>query len=86
MKNHKENFPTKIKCRVLNPSKNSLGKVSKKSIEKIVTQIKLRSPLTHWKIFDEVTAWFNKTNNKTEKCLINFDIKNFYPSINHQIR
>ena len=81
IKNHKEKFPGKIECRILNPSKNSLGKVSKNILEKIIIWIKNRTQLTQWKNSDEVTAWFDEMNCKTQKCFINFDIKNYYPSI-----
>ena len=84
VKDHKENFPSKIECRVLNPSKNSLGMVSKNILEKIVAQIKNKSKITQWKNTDEVIAWFNSTDNKKDKCFINFDIKNYYPSINEK--
>ena len=66
---------------MLNPSKNALGMVSKDILEKIVTQIKNKSRITQWKNTDEVITWFNRTGNKTDKCFINFDIKNYYPSI-----
>ena len=29
LKDHKENFPAKMKCRLINPAKSNLGKVSK---------------------------------------------------------
>ena len=77
VKDHKRNFPSKIKVRILNPSKNTIDKVSKNVIEKISIQIKTKSQLTQWKNSDEVTAWFDKMNCKTEKCFI----KNYYLSI-----
>ena len=55
--------------------------LSKDILEKIVTQIKNKSRITQWKNTDEVITWFNRTDNKTDKCFINFDIKNYYPSI-----
>ena len=35
LKDHKENVSSKIPCRLINPSKSELGKVSKQKLEKI---------------------------------------------------
>jgi hypothetical protein len=35
LKDHKENFDTNPKCRLLNPSKSELGKVSKVVLDRI---------------------------------------------------
>ena len=34
LKDHKENFNSKLPCRLINPSKSELGKVSKQKLEK----------------------------------------------------
>ena len=35
LKDHKENFSSKLPCRLISPSKSKLGKVSKQKLEKI---------------------------------------------------
>ena len=35
IKDHKENFPSNVKCRLINPSKGELGKVSKVILDNI---------------------------------------------------
>ena len=40
LKDHKENFPTDIKCRLINPAKSNLGIVSKKLLEGYIKQIR----------------------------------------------
>ena len=83
----KNNFPLNVECRLLNPDKNELGRISKSILEKAVTEIRHASRLVQWKNSFEVIEWFSNVQNKTKKCFINFDIVNFYPSIteNHLI-
>ena len=39
LKDHKENFRSNPSCRLINPSKNELGKVSKRFLEEINDQL-----------------------------------------------
>ena len=39
IKDHKEGFPNKISCRLINPSKIEIGKTSKKILDKVNTSI-----------------------------------------------
>ena len=45
IKGHKENFPNNIQCRLINPARNNLGKVTQNIIGTAVTSIKERSSL-----------------------------------------
>ena len=81
IKDHKPNFPYSISCRTINPSKTHLGKWSKVILQKHLSGIRNNCNLTQWKNSTEVIEWFNLIEDKTHKCFINFDIKNFYPSI-----
>ena len=40
IKDHKENFRNNTKCRLINPAKSDVGKVSKKILSRIVTSLK----------------------------------------------
>ena len=40
IKDHKENFPSNVKCRLINPSKGELGKVSKVILDNINNNIR----------------------------------------------
>jgi len=40
IKDHKSNFPYNIKCRVLNPCKSSIGKISKCILDRIISKNK----------------------------------------------
>ena len=81
LKDHKENFSTSPKCRLINPSKSELGKISKAKVEKINDSIKSQLNINQWKNTDQVITWFENIPNKSECSFIQFDIKEFYPSI-----
>ena len=81
IKDHKERFPNSISCRLINPSKTHLGKVSKKILDNINEEVRHHSGLTQWKNSQQVIKWFEKIENKRQKRFICFDIVSFYPSI-----
>ena len=43
IKDHKDNFQNNTKCRLINPAKSDLGKVSKKILTRIVTSVKQKN-------------------------------------------
>ena len=49
IKDHMKNFPFNIECRILNPEKNELGRISKTILEKAVNEIGSKSSLIKWK-------------------------------------
>ena len=81
LKDHQENFMNNPKCRVLNPTKSELGKVSKQMLEKIISTVKTKSQLQQWKNTDSVINWFSELKNKKRLTFIQFDVVNFYASI-----
>ena len=81
IKDHKEDFPHSLKCRLINPSKSHIGKLSKGILDNINKRVREQSGLTQWKNTAEVLNWFNSIENKSSKCFVNFDIVEFYPSI-----
>ena len=40
LKDHKDNFANNTKCRLLNPAKSDLGKVSKQILARVVTDLR----------------------------------------------
>ena len=48
MKDHKPNFPSNIKCRLINPTKSNLGKISKQILEKINSKIRQSTNLPEY--------------------------------------
>ena len=49
MKDHKESFPNKISCHLINPSKSSIGKTSKVILDKINSHIQKETSANQWK-------------------------------------
>ena len=85
LKGHKENFKNKPTCRLINPCKPELGKVSKQIVEKIVHNIRTKTSTNQWKNTNDVINWFNAIKDKSNYTLICFDICNFYPSITNTL-
>ena len=81
LKDHKEDFPHKISCRLINPSKSEIGKISKIIIENINNKIRSITQINQWKNTSSVIEWFNNISNKRKTSFIIFDIESFYPSI-----
>ena len=85
IKDHKENFRNNTKCRLINPTKQELGKVSKKILEKKIVEIKEKTKLTQFKNTTSVLKWFQGLKQKHKLNFIQFDIVNFYPSIREEL-
>ena len=85
LKDHKENFRSNTKCRLLNPSKSEIGLISKKFLERIINDIKRSTNVNHWRETSAVIDWFKKINNKKKSRFIKFHIVDFYPSITEKL-
>ena len=72
-------------CRLINPAKNKLGKLSKLIIEKISKRLILELHYNRWKNTDSVLKWFIYISSKNDCSFIQPDIKEFYPSTNDDI-
>ena len=81
LKDHKPNFNTNPKCRLINPSKSELGKISKFLIEKVNTIIRDKSLVNQWRDIDTVINWFKNIDNKNNCIFMQFDIEESYPSV-----
>ena len=85
MKDHKENLCNKPKCRLINPAKNNLGRVSKQILENINRTVRVNTKLNQWRSTADVIAWFNTLENKSTFSFIVFDVVDFYPSISENL-
>ena len=85
LKDHQNNFNSKLPWRLINPSKTELGKVSKQKLGKI-NKILLQHPnVNQWKNSTSVIKWFSELEDKNDCIFIKFDIREFYPSITEDI-
>ena len=85
LKDHKDNFHSNPTCRLIYLSKNVLGKVSEQLVEKINSDIIEKLQLNQWHNTNAVLKWFNNITDKSNCSFIQFDIKEFYPSITENI-
>ena len=78
IKDHKSDFPNSIKCRVINPASNNLGKVSKRILDDVNNKCRAASEVNQWKSTQDVLKWFShvhSTNPTKEKVkFLQFDI------------
>ena len=81
IKDYKSEFPNKILCRLINPSKSSIGKISKVILDRINEKIISSVTVNQQKNTLAVLKWYNKIPNKTQCSFIQFEIETFYPSI-----
>ena len=81
LKDHKENFISNPSCRLTNPSKSELGKISKIIIEQINKKLLDVLEYQQWKNTATVIEWFKRMSNKVQCKFVQMDIKDFYPSL-----
>ena len=74
LKDHKPNFRSSLPCRLINPSKSELGKVSKVLLENINKQLVELLNVNQWKNSESVIDWFNTIENKHQCVFIQLDI------------
>ena len=85
LKDHKANFKNTPSCRLINPMKSDIGKVSKKILDHINTTIVQKCSFNQWKSTKSVINWFNNIKSKQHSHFICFDIEEFYPSISQDL-
>ena len=85
LKDHKENFQNNPKTRLINPSKNEVGRISKTILDKINKELTKKLNINQWKSDTNVIEWFKGIKNKQECKFIVFDIEQFYPSIKETV-
>ena len=85
LKDHKSDFPARISCRLINPNKSELGKVSKRMIDRINNEIRSKLQVNQWRNTAAVLEWFDALENKKEISFMIFDIVDYYPSISESL-
>ena len=85
LKDHKPNFPNNPSCRLINPTKPEVGKISKQILEQINLKLRNLTGLKQWRNTDAVIKWFSSIGIKRKQKFIQFDVVNFYPSINNEL-
>ena len=84
IKDHKADFPGKVSCRLINPMKTPLGRISKKLLERINSDVRRNTNLNQWQFTRSALDWFQVIDNKQNKKFFQFDIEGFYPNITEE--
>ena len=74
IKDHKEGFPDKISCRLINPSKTNTGKISKQILDKVNTNILEKIKVNHWKNTSSVIEWYYNIKRKGHCSFVLFRV------------
>lgn len=85
LKDHKTNFANNPKCRLINPAKSEIGKISKSHLDRINRTIRSNTNLCQWRNTSAVIEWFNALPQKRNSKFIKFDVVEFYPSITEEL-
>jgi hypothetical protein len=85
LKDHKPNFQNHPTTRLINPSKNEIGRISKVILDDINKKLKDAIGVNQWKCTGDVIEWFTSIPNKRNHTFTVFDIKDFYPSITESL-
>ena len=82
LKDHKSDFSTNPKVRLINPTKSEVGRVAMQILDDIVKVIRKKNNQLNQAINTrDVLDWFKSIKNKKIFKFISFDIVSFYPSI-----
>ena len=85
LKDHKDNFENKPTCRLINPSKQEIGKISKQILDSINKKLLNVTRVNQWKNTSSVLQWFKHLPNKHRCAFITFDVVEFYPPISETL-
>ena len=85
LKDHKDNFRSAHPCRLINPCKSEIGKISKSILENINRNLLKVLQVNQWRNSESVIKWFYSIENKSQCKFIQLDIAEFYPSISEEI-
>ena len=85
LKDHKDNFKNNPKCRLINPSKGEIGRISKAYLSNIISTLAGKIGSNQWRNTPQVINWFKNLTHKENRRLIKFDIPDFYPSISEDL-
>ena len=77
-----DNHPT---TRLINPSKNEIGRLRKVILDDINLKLQEALGVNQWKSTGKVLDWFRNIRGKKDYTFMIFDIKDFYPSISESL-
>ena len=85
IKDHKDGFPGRVECRLINPAKDHIGVISKSILDRINTHLRKSTNSNQWLNTNSAIEWFKSIADKPRKTFFKFDIVSFYPSITEKL-
>ena len=85
IKDHEEGFSHHVSCRLLNPSKINIGKISKVLLDQIMSAVLSSTKIDQWKTTSSVIKLLEKITHEQISSLICFDADHFYPFISSNL-
>jgi hypothetical protein len=85
LKDHKSDWPGKVHCRLINPTKTNLGKISKSILDRVNGEVRKATGFKQFKNTKQVLDWFNNLPEKKTLRWLKFDVTAFYPSITMEL-
>ena len=76
MKDHKPTFYREHQARLINPSKNPIGKIAKYVLDNILKKCRECLNVNQLRSTQDAILWFNKIEEKDRKLLLKADIAN----------
>ena len=77
--NQKEDFPHKLPCLLIYPSKSDIGKISKHVLNKVNQKLLSVTEVNKWKDSLSVIEWFKNIRNKVIHHFLYLALKTFTP-------
>ena len=84
LKDHKPDLENHPKCRLINPAKSDVGKISKFILDTVNSKIRKQTGVNQWRSSSDTIALFQSIPVKNRKSFISFDM-DFYPSITESL-
>ena len=85
IKDHKPLFPQVISCRLINPCKSNIGRITKRILDRINREIRFSLKLNQLPNTAAAIKWFENIQDKDTKSLTQIDLKDFYPSVTREL-
>jgi hypothetical protein len=64
VKDHKPDWPAKVTCRLINPTKSNIGNISKNILDRINRDLRNKLGINQWRSTKDVLRWFSTLENK----------------------
>ena len=77
LKNHELHFENNATARLIHPTKNKIGRISKVILKNINKELRNKLLLKQWNNTTVVINWFKKIENKNKCKFMIFNIKHF---------